>query len=144
MPLISFEVIDGLFLWPVLAAVAAVTLVAGRRTAEDIEGRVGGLLSPVPETLRDASGGFDLEDAAVVAGVLRFAVMERRFGGTPFLGGDLGIVRDGLSCRDVVSDIIADWLVSGDPSNPISWGCELNRERDSAEGPTLTEAIAAR
>lgn len=104
MLLISFEARDGLFLWPVLGLVAAV---AGRRAADDIEGRVGGLLSPVPGVPRDATGGFDLEEAAAVAGAERF-VMERRFGGMPFRGGDLGTVLDGLGCRDVSSDVIAD------------------------------------
>lgn len=63
-----------------------------------MEGRVGGLLSPVPRAPRDVvvTFAFTLEDPPVVGGGGRLVVMERRFGGMPFLGGDFNTVLDGL------------------------------------------------
>ena len=116
------------------------TLVAGRRAAEDPESRVGGLLSPVPGAPRDC-GGLDVEGALTFDGVVRFVVAEKRFGGMPFLGGDLSTILGGLGCRVGVSGPAADWYVCNGSLNPISCGCASEEERDSAESLWAVEAM---
>lgn len=82
--LISTELIEARFLWAELLVVPAATPGAVRRVADDGNGRVGGLLSPVPEI--DADEEVSLEAAVDVAGGLRFIIVDNLFGGMPFLG----------------------------------------------------------
>lgn len=84
----SMELVDGLDLWPVLAAVAALTACAGLLCTVPGVGRVGGLLRPLPEPVRDVEDvvGFVAGLGAELKGRLVVAVV--RFGGRPFLRGD--------------------------------------------------------
>lgn len=82
--LISTELIEARFLWAELLVVPTATPAAVRRVVDDGNGRVGGLLSPVPEI--DAEEEVCLEAAVDVAAGLRFVIIDNRFGGTPFLG----------------------------------------------------------
>lgn len=79
---ISRELMEARFLRAELLVVPATTPAAIRRVADDGNGRVGGLLSPVPEI--DAEEEVGLE--ADVAAGLRFVIIDDLFGGTPFLG----------------------------------------------------------
>ena len=99
---LSVELIDELFLWPELAAVLAVRLDVGRRAEDDVSGLVGGLLSPLPGTLREFDKGFDLGVGAGVDAMALLVAFESRFGGIPFLGGDLKGFFDGPS--EVLTD----------------------------------------
>lgn len=101
--LLSSDVTEGFFLWPELAAVAAVTPVAGRRADDEAKGRVGGLLSPAPGFVCELVDAMVLEEAAGVAAGLRLVKVDIRFGGIPFLGGVFGTVCIGLSSLPVVS-----------------------------------------
>lgn len=80
--LISTELIEARFLWAELLPTA--TPAAVRREADDGNGRVGGLLSPVPEI--DAEEEVGLGAAVDAAASLRFVIIDNLFGGTPFLG----------------------------------------------------------
>lgn len=82
--LISTELIEARFLWAELLVVPAATPGAVRRVVDDGNGRVGGLLSPVPEI--DADEEVSLEAAVDDAGGLRFIIVDNLFGGMPFLG----------------------------------------------------------
>lgn len=82
--LISTELIEARFLWAELLVVPTATPAAVRRVVDDGNGRVGGLLSPVPEI--DAEEEVSLEAAVDVAAGLRLVIIDNRFGGTPFLG----------------------------------------------------------
>lgn len=91
----SIESVDGLDLCPVLAAVAASTACAGfLGTGTDPgAGRVGGLLKLLPEAVRDVedADGFVAGVGAELKG--RLAVTVVRFGGMPFLLGEMGASR---------------------------------------------------
>jgi len=89
----SIELVDGLDLCPVLAAVAAVTACAGLRGAVPGPGRVGGLLRLWQEVVRDVDdmAGFVAGVGAELKG--RFAVVTGRFGGIPLLRGEMGFSR---------------------------------------------------
>lgn len=82
--LISTELIEARFLWAELLVVPPAAPGAGRRVADDGNGRVGGLLSPVPEI--EAEEEVSLEAAVDVAAGLRFVIVDNLFGGMPFLG----------------------------------------------------------
>lgn len=101
--LVSKDVTEDLFLWPELAAVAAVTLVAGRRADDEPKGRVGGLLRPVPGFVCELVEALVLDEAADVAAGLRLVMVDIRFGGIPFFGGVFGTVCRGLSWLPIVS-----------------------------------------
>jgi len=75
-------------LWPTLGALAAVTLVAGRRALEVGVGRVGGLLSPLTGSCREVEDAVGFVAELGVDVDVRFAAVMSRFGGIPFLGGD--------------------------------------------------------
>lgn len=90
--LLSKDATEDLFLWPELAAVAVPTPAAGRRADDEAKGRVGGLLSPVPELVCELVGALVLEEAADAAAGLRLVKVDIRFGGIPFFGGVLGTV----------------------------------------------------
>lgn len=94
--LISTELIEALFLWAELLVVPAATPGAVRRVVDDGNGRVGGLLSPVPEI--DADEEVSLEAAVEDAGGLRFIIVDNLFGGMPFLGTGSCPASNGLSC----------------------------------------------
>lgn len=81
--LISTELIEARFLWAELVVVPAATPGAVRRVADDGNGRVGGLLSPVPGI--DAEDEEGLEAVVDVTTGLRFANVDNLFGGMPFL-----------------------------------------------------------
>lgn len=81
--LISTELIEARFLWAELEVVPTATPGAVRRVADDGNGRVGGLLSPVPGI--DAEDEVSLEAVVDVAAGLRFAIVDNLFGGMPFL-----------------------------------------------------------
>lgn len=82
--LISTELIEARFLWAELLVVPNATPAAVRRVADDGNGRVGGLLRPVPEI--DAEEEVGLGAAVDVAASLRFVIIDNLFGGGPFLG----------------------------------------------------------
>lgn len=89
----SIELVDGLDLCPVLAAVAALTACAGLLGTVPVAGRVGGLLRPLPGAVRDVEDavGFEAGTGGAFKGRLVVAVV--RFGGRPFLRGDTGASR---------------------------------------------------
>lgn len=95
LPLISTELIEARFLWAELVTVPTATPGVVRRVADDGNGRVGGLLSPVPDI--DADEEPSLEAVVDVPAGLRFVIVDNFFGGMPFL--ETGCpVSSGLSC----------------------------------------------
>lgn len=96
LPLISTELIEARFLWAELVAVPTATPGAVRRVADDGNGRVGGLLSPVPGI--DAEEEVSLEAVFDVPAGLRFVIVDNLFGGMPFLETGGCPVSSGLSC----------------------------------------------
>lgn len=86
----SDEVIEALSQCPGLAAVAAVTLVGGRRPIALVVGRVGGLLRLLPGVPRETED--DMVAGLGVVPARRLAVAKERLGGMPFRLGELGVV----------------------------------------------------
>lgn len=84
----SDEVIDALSRCPEIAAVAAVTLVAGRRPIVLVVGRVGGLLRLLPGVPRETE---DVAGLGVVS-ARRLTVAKECLGGIPFRRGELGVI----------------------------------------------------
>lgn len=72
-----------------------------RRVADDGNGRVGGLLSPVPDI--DAEEEVILEVVLDVAAGFRFVIVDNLFGGMPFLETGGCPVSSGLSCSREIS-----------------------------------------
>lgn len=87
----SDEVIDALSRCPELAAVAAVTLVGGRRPITLVVGRVGRLLR-LPGEPRETEDVVDMVAGLDVVSARRLAVAKERLGGMPFRLGELGVV----------------------------------------------------
>lgn len=81
--LISTELIEARFLWAELVVVPTETPGAVRRVADDGNGRVGGLLSPVPGT--EPEEEVSLAAVLDVGAGLRFVIVDNLFGGMPFL-----------------------------------------------------------
>ena len=86
----SIELVDSLDLCPVLAAVAALTACAGLLGTDPVVGRVGGLLRVLPDAVRvvEDTAGFVAGVGAELKGRVVVAVV--RFGGSPFLRGEVG------------------------------------------------------
>lgn len=88
----SDEIVDALSRCPELAAVAAVTLVGGRRPIVLVVGRVGGLLRLLPGVPRETEDVVDMVAGLSVVPARRLAVTKERLGGIPFRLGELGVV----------------------------------------------------
>ncbi len=73
---------------------------------DDGNGRVGGLLSPVPGFACEVEEMLDLEAVLDVVAGLRLTIIDNRFGGIPFLGAKFCAVCRGLPCcREVSLDL---------------------------------------
>ena len=132
----SNELLDALSLCPELAAVAAVTLVGGRRAVELAVGRVGGLLRPLPGVARDAEDVVDMGAGLGVVPAVRLAVVKGRFGGIPFRLGELGVVCRSSSFILPFSSLVGRSSVDNSSS---SLSCE---GAVSFVGSSLKEAIS--
>lgn len=138
--LLSKDVTEDLFLWPELAAVAAVTPATGRRADDEAKGRVGGLLSPVPGFTCELVEALVLEEAADVAAGLRLVMVDIRFGGIPFFGGVFGTACKRLPWVPVVSlDLEVGFESAGGSLSSSLWAFSTasNGGRDSTGGPSI-------
>lgn len=93
---------------------------AVRRVADDGNGRVGGLLSPVPDI--DAEEEVILEAVVDVAAGFRFVIVDNLFGGMPFLETGGCPVSSGLSCSREISLAALDEVSS---LSDVSSGSDL-------------------
>lgn len=122
----SDEVIDALSRCPEIAAVAAVTLVAGRRPIVLVVGRVGGLLRLLPGVPRETEDVVDMVAGLGVVPARRLAVAKECLGGIPFRRGELGVV----------------WRSSFILTGSSLLGCSSSKGNSSSfscEGTTCTE-----
>ena len=130
----STELKEDLGLWPTLGALEAVTLV-GRRAAELVVSRVGGLLSPLIGSFRDDEEAVGFVAVLSVDVDVRLAVVRGRFGGIPFRGGDFCTSWTGVSCILGVSAL--------DILSSVQWCLPTDAGRDSIAGAPSLEAIGA-